>query len=78
MLEQLFSEQNQEVPESKEYMARSTKRRKMDSGHDFDDEDGGPFSNAHGQSKRGGTGYAGDQKEDVCLQVASALYRTHC
>lgn len=73
MLEQLFSEQNQEVPESKEYKARSTKRRKTDSSHDFDDEDGGPFSNAHGQSKRGGTGYAGDQKEDVCLQVASAL-----
>lgn len=50
-------------------MARSTKRRKMDSGHDFDDEDGGPFSNAHGQSKRGGTGYAGDQKEDVCCKL---------
>ncbi|KAF9462625.1 hypothetical protein BDZ94DRAFT_1298429 [Collybia nuda] len=69
MLEQLFSEQNQDVLESREYKARSTKRRKMDVGPDYDDEDGGPFSNIHGQIKKGGTGYAGDQKEDNSGQL---------
>jgi hypothetical protein len=68
MLEQLFSEQNQEIPDNKEHKARMFKRRKTDSGPDYEDEDSGPFSNAHGQKKRGGTGYAGDQKEDVCLK----------
>lgn len=64
MLEHLFTEQTQEVPENKEYKSRSTKRRKMDSAHDLDDDEVGTA-----QGNRGGTGYAGDGREDVCYDL---------
>lgn len=64
MLEQLFSEQNQEPTETREYKARTFKRRKTDI-HDHDDDDGVYYANVHNSKKKGGIGYAGDQKEDV-------------
>jgi len=65
MLEHLFSEQIQELPEGKDHKARSSKRRKTDSTPDLDDDDTVYYASVQGGKKRGGTGYAGDQKEDV-------------
>lgn len=64
MLEQLFSEQNQESQESKEYKARMYKRRKTDSTQDLDEDDGVYYAYLQGK-KKGGVGYAGDQREDA-------------
>jgi hypothetical protein len=68
MLENLFSEQTQEqtqdLLESKD-KARSSKRRKTDPTPDLDDDDTVYYAGVQGGKKRGGTGYAGDQKEDV-------------
>jgi hypothetical protein len=73
MLEQLFSEQTQEqtqeLQESKDHKARSSKRRKTDSTPDLDDDDTVYYASVQGSKKRGGTGYAGDQKEDVSFDI---------
>jgi hypothetical protein len=73
MLEQLFSEQTQEQTqdylESKDHRARSFKRRKTEATPDIDDDDTVYYASVQGGKKRGGTGYAGDQKEDVCCDI---------
>lgn len=73
MLEQLFSEQTQdqiqELLESKDNKTRSSKRRKTDSTLDLDDDDTVYYASVQGGKKRGGTGYAGEQKEDVSSDV---------
>ncbi|KAJ7591087.1 hypothetical protein C8J56DRAFT_934652 [Mycena floridula] len=66
MIEQLFAEQSQEASEEKE-STRTTKRRKTTSpnSRDFDDEDDVYYAGAAGPGKKkGGIGYAGNQKED--------------
>lgn len=71
MLEQLFTEQTQENYDKKECSTRTTKRRKTEqnSTPDNDEDDGvyyaGIHSSLQGKKAKGGTGYAGDQKEDV-------------
>ncbi|RDB22602.1 Baculoviral IAP repeat-containing protein 6 [Hypsizygus marmoreus] len=69
MLEQLFVEQSQEPAENKEHKARTFKRRKMDSAPDLDDPDAVYYLNISGNKKKGGIGYAGDQKEDNTGQL---------
>lgn len=66
MLEHLFSEQN-ELTDNADVKPRTNKRRKTDSPavQDFDDDDGAYYANFQGKKAKGGTGYAGDQKEDV-------------
>lgn len=73
MLEQLFSEtqeQAQDFLESKDHKVRSSKRRKTDSTPDLDDDDTVYYASIQGGKKRGGTGYAGEQKEDVSFDMA--------
>lgn len=78
MLEQLFSEQTQEqtqeLLENKD-KARSSKRRKTDSTPDLDDDDTVYYASVQGSKKRGGTGYAGDQKEDVSSDLVYTCAR---
>ncbi|KAF8076356.1 hypothetical protein FPV67DRAFT_412956 [Lyophyllum atratum] len=75
MLEQLFIEQIQEPQESKEHSSRTPKRRKTASTPDVDDDDGVYYAGVQaGGKKKGGIGYAGDQKEDNTGQLeAQAL-----
>ena len=65
MLEQLFNEQNYEPVDNNDNKARVSKRRKTNSTRDIDDDDGVYYAVLQGNKKKGGVGYAGDQKEDV-------------
>ncbi|TFK43556.1 hypothetical protein BDQ12DRAFT_675170 [Crucibulum laeve] len=73
MLEQLFSEQTQESSESKEPSTRNKKRRKTDTPTAVDlDDDDDTYYGANvpaGKKAKGGTGYAGDLKEDNSGQL---------
>ncbi|GLB33783.1 putative ubiquitin-conjugating enzyme family protein [Lyophyllum shimeji] len=75
MLEQLFIEQIQEPRETKEHNSRTPKRRKTESTPELDDEDSAYYTGIQSVSKKkGGIGYAGDQKEDNTGQLeAQAL-----
>ncbi|KAF9009093.1 ubiquitin conjugating enzyme family protein [Cyathus striatus] len=83
MIEQMFVEQNQESMEDKEESSRK-KRRKTTTNtslRDLDDDDDMYYASVPGimQAKktRGGTGYAGNQKEDHSGQLeAQAAQRT--
>jgi hypothetical protein len=78
MLEHLFSEQTQDQTqdclESRDHRTRSSKRRKTEATADVDDDDTVYYASVQGGKKRGGTGYAGDQKEDVCCDMV-CIYR---
>ena len=68
MLEQMFIEKNQDATDSKEQMTRNNKRRKTNGfgSHDTDEDNiHHAYGSAQGKKAKGGTGYAGDQKEDV-------------
>ncbi len=66
MLEQMFVDQINEMPHNKESKPRSSKRRKPNPpGKDLDDDDDIYYTPVGGKRAKGGTGYAGDQKEDV-------------
>jgi hypothetical protein len=69
MLEQMFAEQNKEPMENKEHKARVSKRRKTDFTNDLDEDDGVYYGTMQGSKKKGGIGYAGDQKEDVSPDI---------
>ncbi|KAF5387646.1 hypothetical protein D9615_000388 [Tricholomella constricta] len=70
MLEQLFTEQTQEPQEAKEPNSRTPKRRKTDSTPEFDDDDSVYYASVQpAGKKKGGIGYAGDQKEDNTGQL---------
>ncbi|KAK0468344.1 uncharacterized protein EV420DRAFT_1503974 [Desarmillaria tabescens] len=65
MLEQMFVDQISETPHNKESKPRSSKRRKPNPpGKDLDDDDDIYYTPVGGKRAKGGTGYAGDQKED--------------
>lgn len=76
MLEQVYADVIQEPSEDQEARSRTNKRRKMDvpvatnhsttpEGDDDDDVYYGPVGIGKGKKAKGGTGYAGDIKEDV-------------
>lgn len=76
MLEQVYADVIQEPVDDQDPKSRTTKKRKINatitSSHastpDGDDEDDmyyGAVSQAKGKKAKGGTGYAGDGKEDV-------------
>jgi hypothetical protein len=78
MLEQVYANIIQEHTDDGDPNARTIKRRKMDvsvtpshvSTPDFDDDDDvyyGALGHGKGKKAKGGTGYAGDGKEDVSL-----------
>jgi len=78
MLEQVYTDVLQE-PTDDQDKARTTKKRKMDvatsashpstPGDDDDDMYWGAMSHGKGKKAKGGTGYAGDVKEDVSFGV---------
>ncbi|EGN93067.1 hypothetical protein SERLA73DRAFT_172419 [Serpula lacrymans var. lacrymans S7.3] len=86
MLETMFAEQRQEASAEQDQGAlksRTNKRRRVDShsatpsGDDDDDDEPYFLATPHGKKPKGGTGYAGDQREDVSGQLeALALQRT--
>ena len=77
MLEQVYADVLQE-PADDQDKARTTKKRKMDvttlpsqpstPGDDEEDMYWGAMGHGKGKRAKGGTGYAGDVKEDVSLQ----------
>lgn len=71
MIEQLFSEQSSESRENKDDNVRNMKRRKTNTlvPKDVDDEDDVYYASVAGSGKKakGGIGYAGDIREDVCF-----------
>lgn len=78
MLEQVYADIIEEHPDDEDGNARTTKRRKMDvsaivnhaSTPDGDDDDDVYYSaiaQGKGKKAKGGTGYAGDGREDVSL-----------
>lgn len=77
MLEQVYADIIEEHADDERSNARTTKRRKMDvlvtaihaSTPDGDDDDDVYYGAVHvkGKKAKGGTGYAGDGKEDVSL-----------
>lgn len=72
MLEQMFIEKNQDATDSKEQMTRNNKRRKTNGSvsHDTDEDNiHHAYGSAQGKKAKGGTGYAGDQKEDNTGQL---------
>ncbi|KAK0230796.1 hypothetical protein IW262DRAFT_1340488 [Armillaria fumosa] len=70
MLEQMFVDQINEISHNKESKPRSSKRRKPNPpGKDLDDDDDIYYTPIGGKRAKGGTGYAGDQKEDNSGQV---------
>jgi hypothetical protein len=77
MLEQVYADVLQE-PADDQDKARTTKKRKMNvitAGHSStpDDEDDmywGAMGQGKGKKAKGGTGYAGDVKEDVSYSVS--------
>ncbi|KAG7449236.1 uncharacterized protein BT62DRAFT_964259 [Guyanagaster necrorhizus] len=69
MLEQMFVDQINETTHNKESKPRSSKRRKPNPGKDLDDDDDIYYTPVGGKRAKGGTGYAGDQKEDNSGQV---------
>lgn len=81
MLEQMFIEKNQDVSDSKDQMTRNNKRRKTNgpASHDIDEDDNLYYAHGSVQGKKakGGTGYAGDQKEDVGLIGSSSVSVTN-
>lgn len=79
MLEQLFVEQTQEPEEIKEQSSRTVKRRKTASTPtpDIEEDDAYYTIVQPGGKKKGGIGYAGDQKEDVSYHGFPLISRAH-
>ncbi|KAJ8086580.1 hypothetical protein AAF712_002010 [Marasmius tenuissimus] len=69
MIEQMFTEQHGELSDNKDSRARTPKRRKTEAAMDPDDEDDVYYGAVKGKKQKGGTGYAGNQKEDNSGQV---------
>lgn len=69
MLEQMFAEQSQDSKAAQDPKTRNTKRRKTGklAPKDADDDDDDYYNTTSpgGKRAKGGTGYAGDQKEDA-------------
>ncbi|TFK75935.1 hypothetical protein BDN72DRAFT_786105 [Pluteus cervinus] len=75
MLEQIFAEQTSESSRAAEATPRTTKRRKT--AQPDDDDDYAYAGVPQGKKAKGGTGYAGDQKEDLSGQAeALAIQRS--
>ncbi|KAF7301634.1 Baculoviral IAP repeat-containing protein 6 [Mycena indigotica] len=77
LLDQMVQSQSASSPDSK---SRNNKRRKTGKvlPKDADDDDDEVYHNVHGTGKRakGGTGYAGDQKEDHTGQLEAEAAQT--
>lgn len=78
MLEQVYADVVHEPSDNQDAKARATKKRKMDipnhvSPPDGDDDDMyyGALGHGKGKKAKGGTGYAGDGREDVSIRSFS-------
>jgi hypothetical protein len=83
MLEQMYYDQSQEAADDQGQgqRPRNSKRRKTTSKAtaspaDIDDEDDVYYATIQSKKGKGGVGYAGDQREDVCASL-SACYHNH-
>lgn len=81
MLEQMYYEQVHDSSSSSDTQPRNNKRRKVDSSgtrvssHSstpVDDDDDVYYATLQGKKAKGGTGYAGDVKEDVRFSPVSS------
>ncbi|KAF8974752.1 hypothetical protein BDZ97DRAFT_1647255 [Flammula alnicola] len=71
MLDDFFSQQNQDAADNVDSSIRNTKRRKTDSFSPQENDEGDLlyYANVQGKRAKGGTGYDGDATEDITGQL---------